>query len=441
MRKLSLILIFFIVLTASGCQTTTSTDVQASGIIEATEVSVAAELSGRVIEVNASTGDSVQAGDVLVVLDDTLLQSQKKAAQAELDAATAGIQTAQAAVDSAQAQYDLALSMAQSEEFASFTWKGSKPTEFEQPLWYFSKQEKLQSAQNELESASSSLEDALTTFSEIAKNAGSANFLEIEQKLGDARVAYEVAQTVYDKTGDASDATELRDEGQTALDEAKTNLKDAQQDYEDALTTDGAKDVLKARANVEVARQRYMIAQDTVRNFQTGEDSLSLVAQSKVVDQAKATLEQVQMSVTAAQANIDLIDDQIAMLTVKAPLDGVVLVSSIQTGEVIQAGMSLMNIGKLDSLKVTVYIPETDYGKIKLGQQVSLNVDSFPNQTFHANVTRIADQAEFTPQNVQTKEGRQTTVYAVELSVDNADGKLKPGMPVDVTFDNTASSQ
>ena len=44
------------------------------------------------------------------------------------------------------------------------------------------------------------------------------------------------------------------------------------------------------------------------------------------------------------------------------------------------------------------------------------------------------DQAEFTPQNVQTTEGRQTTVYAVELSVDNPDGKLKPGMPVDVDF-------
>jgi HlyD family secretion protein len=441
MRKLSLILILFIIFTASGCQTTTTTDVQASGIIEATEVSVAAELSGRVLEVNASTGDTVQAGDTLVVLDDTQLQSQKKAAQAQLDAANAGIQTAQTALDSAQAQYDLALSMAQAEEFASFTWEGKTPTEFEQPLWYFSRQEKLQSAQHELESAQTSLEDAMTTYSEIAESAGSSNFLKIEQQLSDARIAYEVAQAVYDKTGDASDATELRDEGQTALDNAETDLNDTQQDYEDALTTDGANDVLKARANVEVAHQRYMIALDTVRSLQTGENSLSLIAQSKVVDQAKAALAQVKISVSAAQANVDLIDDQIAMLTVKAPMDGTVLVSSIQPGEVIQAGMSLMKIGKLDSLKVTVYIPETDYGKIKLGQQVSLSVDSFPNQTFHATVTRIADQAEFTPQNVQTKEGRQTTVYAVELSIDNADGKLKPGMPVDVTFDNTGSSQ
>ena len=63
-------------------------------------------------------------------------------------------------------------------------------------------------------------------------------------------------------------------------------------------------------------------------------------------------------------------------------------------------------------------------------------MDSFPGETFPAKVTKIANQAEFTPQNVQTQEGRQTTVYAVELTVDNPDGKLKPGMPVDVTFAN-----
>jgi membrane fusion protein YbhG len=49
-------------------------------------------------------------------------------------------------------------------------------------------------------------------------------------------------------------------------------------------------------------------------------------------------------------------------------------------------------------------------------------------------VKRIADQAEFTPRNVQTAEGRATTVFAVRLDVTNPDGKLKPGMPADVIF-------
>ena len=94
-----------------------------------------------------------------------------------------------------------------------------------------------------------------------------------------------------------------------------------------------------------------------------------------------------------------------------------------------------MKIAKLDTLKVTVYISEDRYGEVRLGDTATLNVDSFPGETFTATVTRIADQAEYTPRNVQTKEERQTTVYAVELSVENPDGKLKPGMPVDVTFE------
>ena len=69
-------------------------------------------------------------------------------------------------------------------------------------------------------------------------------------------------------------------------------------------------------------------------------------------------------------------------------------------------------------------------------ESVMPSTDSFPGETFQASVSSIADQAEYTPQNVHIQEGRQTTVYAVELSLDNSSGKLKQGMPVDVTFGN-----
>ena len=102
----------------------------------------------------------------------------------------------------------------------------------------------------------------------------------------------------------------------------------------------------------------------------------------------------------------------------------------------LQAGATALTIGDLTDLKVTVYIPETQYGQISLGQNTTLVTNSFPGESFHASVTRIADQAEYTPQNVQTEEGRQTTVYAVELSLDKSDGKLKPGISVDKVIAN-----
>jgi HlyD family secretion protein len=63
-----------------------------------------------------------------------------------------------------------------------------------------------------------------------------------------------------------------------------------------------------------------------------------------------------------------------------------------------------------------------------------VTVDSFPNETFSATISSISDQAEFTPRNVQTVQGRSATVYAVKLKVSDPAGKLKLGMPADVVF-------
>jgi multidrug resistance efflux pump len=98
-------------------------------------------------------------------------------------------------------------------------------------------------------------------------------------------------------------------------------------------------------------------------------------------------------------------------------------------------GAPLITLVRLEDLRITVYVSEDRYGAIGLGQTAEVRIDSFPGQVFEAQVVRIADQAEFTPRNVQTEEGRRTTVFAVELSVSDPDGRLKPGMPADVSFD------
>jgi HlyD family secretion protein len=81
-------------------------------------------------------------------------------------------------------------------------------------------------------------------------------------------------------------------------------------------------------------------------------------------------------------------------------------------------------------------VPEDRYGELRVGQAALVTVDSFPDVIFQAKVVRIADQAEFTPRNVQTDEGRRTTVFAVELSIEDSSGQLKPGMPATVRFEN-----
>ncbi len=115
-------------------------------------------------------------------------------------------------------------------------------------------------------------------------------------------------------------------------------------------------------------------------------------------------------------------------------LGRVILSRNVEPGEYVQPGAAALTMGNISQLTITVYVPEDRYGQIHLGQQASVSVDSFPGEQFSGQVSYISDQAEFTPRNVQTVEGRSSTVYAVKLKVTDPQGKLKPGMPADVIF-------
>jgi HlyD family secretion protein len=375
-------------------------------------------------------------GDPLLSLDDSLLTAQRAVASAQADSANAALNTATAAYTIAGQQYDVTLTNAIAAEKATrtSTWTQPQPAEFEQPVWYFSKEERLQAAQAAVDAALERLNDAKKKLEEAQQTEGGAQFLEIETTLAQARLAYQNAKAVYDRTANASDNQALRDAAQIALDDAELALDEAQQDYEDALSTDGAQDVLEARADVIVAQEIYDTAVDNLRTLQTGIDSPAVITAQKALDQAKAAMEQAQAAVKTAEANLALIDTQISKLTVYAPMDGIILTRNVEPGEFVQPGTVALTMANLNDLTITVYVPEDQYGKILLGQSASVTVDSFPSLTFTAKVVHIADQAEFTPRNVQTVEGRSSTVYAIKLKVSDTDGRLKIGMPADVTF-------
>lgn len=120
---------------------------------------------------------------------------------------------------------------------------------------------------------------------------------------------------------------------------------------------------------------------------------------------------------------------------ITSPLDGVVLERLFEVGEIVPVGATVVTVADLRKLTLTIYVPEDRYGKIAMGQVYPVTVDSFPGETFHGAVTHIATEAEFTPRNVQTVENRKTTVFAIELTLNQTDGRLKPGMPADVRLE------
>ncbi len=120
--------------------------------------------------------------------------------------------------------------------------------------------------------------------------------------------------------------------------------------------------------------------------------------------------------------------------SIASPIDGVVLERLVEPEELAAPGSTVMVVAPLDTLTLKIYVPENRYGQISLGQVFPVTVDSFPGQTFTGKVDFISSQAEFTPRNVQTRDSRETTVYAVKLALEPSGGKLKPGMPADVAL-------
>lgn len=408
----------------------------ASGTIEAVEITLSPELSGKVVEVLVDEGDLVKAGEVLFRLDGRLLSAQRDVAAAGLDTACAAASIASAALDTARAQYELTLTAAHAEAAAARTagWRAANPSGYTLPGWYFTREEEITAAQSAVEAAKSARDAAQTKLKTLPQDPASAGFITAEARLINAKAAFVVAKDVLDRASLARDNADLKSAAQDAYDTTKTELEDAQTAYDDLTDTNTAKNIITARAELSVAQERYDAARDRLTLLQTGDYSPRVAAAQAAVHQAEAAAYQAQIAVAQAEAQLALIDAQIGKLTVTAPADGVVLTRIIQPGEVVAPGSSALTLVRLDNLTITVYIPEDRYGEISLGQTVEVSVDSFPGITFTASVIHISDKAEFTPRNVQTVEGRKSTVFAIRLKVEDPQGRLKPGMPADVVF-------
>lgn len=450
-----------------GCQSLgggSDAALEASGVVEAVEVRMSPEFGGRVVELLAEEGDAVSAGQALVRLDDSYLQAQRQqaqaafeaaqaqqaSAQAALDSAQASLQAAQAGVAAAQAQLDIERALARAQDLPARVqaWAFQPPAAFDLPNWYFSDEENLDAAKDAVEKAEQELQEAQEGLQNAVPESLRADLIKAEGRLAQAREAFRIAEDLRARVVVGPERREVRDAVQDWYDEAVDELDAAQKAYDELLTDEEADAVIAARARIATAEERYQAAQANYESHLTGEHALSVTAaqamlesaqanaaySQALVEQARAGVQQAEQGLQSAQSSLELLDLQIEKMTLYAPVDGVVLTRAAEIGELLAPGGVALTIGRLDDLKVMIYISEDQYGRIKLGDAAEVRVDSFPEETFTARVTRIADQAEYTPRNVQTKEERQTTVFAVELSVTDGHGMLKPGMPADVRF-------
>lgn len=314
---------------AAGCRDAPPSDrVRASGHVEATEVRVAPEVGGRILELRVDEGSRVNAGDVVARLD---------TADTEL-----AIRRAQAERLAADAQVRLLLAGAREEDIRQAAAQEA-------------------AAQAELSAAKAELVSAETDFKR------------------------------FDDLVKASSGSEKqRDDAQT---------------------------------RVEVGRERVRGGEERVRAAR--ELWLRLKAGTR-----KEEIEAARARVAAADAQIATLDKARRDAAVVSPVTGIVTEKLVEQGEIVGPRTTLAVITDIDHAWANVYIGEPLVPRVRLGQTAQVFTDA-GGPSVEGRITYVSPKAEFTPRNVQTADERSKLVYRLKIAVDNRDGLLKPGMPVE----------
>jgi HlyD family secretion protein len=146
---------------------------------------------------------------------------------------------------------------------------------------------------------------------------------------------------------------------------------------------------------------------------------------------AERNVKVVQASVSNSEEALALARIVQGYTSLLAPFDGVITVRQAELGEVVVPGTPVVSIADLDHIWLRAYLNETDFGKVRLGQQVTVTTDSYPHKQYQGRISFIASKAEFTPKSVETHAERVTLVYRVKIDIANPAHELLPGMPAD----------
>jgi HlyD family secretion protein len=291
-----------------------------------------------------------------------------------------------------------------------------------------------------------------------AREASLALTIKIQEEVLDAEInrakaGVKAADARYQSLKTGSREQEIA-EAAAARDKAKFESENRERDYQrmkelfsthivSASQYDAARTSADAaRAAYDAALERYKLVKAGPRDELVLEGKANLAGSSasliaaeagrKEVEKLKLDLQALQAQRDQAKALLTIAEEDLKKSRLYSPFDGFVTVKDVEEGEYVQAGTPVITVADLDEVWVKTYVPETQLGKVYLGQKAEVISDSFPNKTYPATVTFISPEAEFTPKNVQTQEERVKLVYRIKVTLKNPKQELKAGMPVDV---------
>lgn len=184
-------------------------------------------------------------------------------------------------------------------------------------------------------------------------------------------------------------------------------------------------------ASSDLVRFRELHERGTISPQQLNEAEDRLREARGRVNTLESQIAEARAEANAASQQVALLQRRLDKTEILAPISGTVQTRAIETGETVSPTQAVAVLVDLSRLELTVYIPESDVGKVKPRDPARVKVDAFPDRHFEATVSRIDQRAQFTPRDVHMPEERVRMVFGVTLTLENPQHWLKPGMPAD----------
>ena len=393
-----------------------------SGTIEARDVDLSAKTTARIAAILVEEGSRVHRGELVIQLEDAepvaevaRLDAGVRVAQAQLRDLMAGarkeeIAEAQAQVGRAEAALADLLAGARREEIQVARQVVAQAEARQRDLEAGARAQEVEQARSAVASAEATRVWTEREFQRL-ESLYERDLVAAADKER-AWQAFEVAR-MQERTAREQLALVLAGPRGEQLEAARAEVRQARDRLRLIEAGPRPDQVEAARAEVRAARERLALVEAGPRSGQ--------------VDTARAQLAQAEAALAQARARL-------ADTRVEAPMDGVVLRKNLEPGATAAPGAAIVTLVDPTDLWLRAYIPETDLGRVRLGQPARVTVDAFPGQPFEGRVTEVASGAEFTPRNVQTQKERVNLVFRVKVAIANPDGRLKPGMPADAVI-------
>ncbi len=183
----------------------------------------------------------------------------------------------------------------------------------------------------------------------------------------------------------------------------------------------------QAQADLDVAEAQADVAERQLERIEALHESD--IVTSEELESAILSAANARASLVRATTNLELAEDKLDDVTLRAPITGTVVERTVEQGQVVTGtrdltgGTVLMRMADLTEVQVRMLVDETDIGRLQPGLPADITVEAYPNRTFRGSVLKIEPQA-VVEQNV--------TMFAVLTRISNEDDLLRPGMNADV---------